>query len=84
MITDTIIRALMYYPLMLINAIPALDVSMSNEYIDIFKSYMSYVAYFIPVAGLIPIILLNFAIANFRIIWALILRVKSLIPTMGD
>lgn len=39
--------------------------------------------YWLPISALLPIIVIELAVMGFKIIWAIILRVKSFIPTMG-
>lgn len=42
-----------------------------------------YVAYLIPISALIPIFVVDFALTSFKTFMALIVRIKSFIPTMG-
>ena len=44
---------------------------------------ISNVAYIVPVKGLLLIISISLVLDNFTIIWSLILRIKSFIPSMG-
>jgi hypothetical protein len=41
------------------------------------------VSYLFPVAALLPIIIMSIALDTFRIIMAIVVRIKSFIPSMG-
>ena len=85
MITDLIINAFLLVPYLLLNGFFVLDFNFSlfNNFFDIFNSLSSGIGYVFPIAGLTPIFTISLAIYTFRIVWSIILRVKSFIPTMG-
>lgn len=84
MITEKIIDIFILIPKLCLNFLPTFefslpDVSIFNYFIDV----LSYIAYILPLGHIITIFTLSFFITNFRVIWTIILRIKSFIPTMG-
>lgn len=84
MITDAILNVLFYVPLLLVNALPAVDFAMPDNVFNGIDTFVSNVAYVIPIRALMPILVSSFSISCFKIFWALLLRIKSFIPTMGS
>lgn len=86
MITDAIINILvsplyLVFNLMPLDSIP--DLVLPDDVFNGISGFLANVAYIIPINGLLPILILGWALDNFNIIWSLILRIKSFIPTMG-
>lgn len=85
MITDLIINAFLAIPYLLLNSLSALDFSLSLP-TDFFKTLNSLaygIGFVLPVSGLLPIAAITLGLQVFQIAWAIILRIKSFIPTMG-
>ena len=83
MITEGILNILAYIPNLLLDSIDAISISIPDNIFNGLNSIFSCLGYVFPVSGLLVILSLSFLIKNFQIIWSLILRIKSFIPTMG-
>ena len=85
MITQAIIDFLCYIPLMLLNSLDSLgfDIAVPDAFFTGLRSLMNCLAFIFPVAALLPILAFSFSVRFFQIAWAIILRIKSFIPTMG-
>ncbi|MDE5763515.1 MAG: hypothetical protein K2N49_00175 [Ruminococcus sp.] len=83
MITDTILNILFYLPLLLLKALPRINFSLPDDVFNGFSDFLSNVGYVVPMKALLPILASSLAISTFKISWALIIRIKSFIPTMG-
>lgn len=66
-----------------IDKLPGIDFSIPDNVLEGFSYVAQYVSYFIPVAELMPILAISVSLSVFHIVWAVILRIKSFIPTMG-
>ena len=84
MIFDTLIEFLISPVTWLINLLPDLDFPAFNATLlaDVFDLFRC-LGYVIPWAGLLPIFTCSLTYLFFRLTWAVILRVKSFIPTLG-
>lgn len=85
MIIDTLINILLF-PLK--TFISTLDVPFENfvvpsEDIDFLKDFLAVICWVFPVAKLMPILVISTALNTFRVVWAIIIRIKSFIPFMG-
>lgn len=67
----------------LIDMLPALDFTIDNQVFSWFINVLKIINLVLPINQLLPILYIGFTITFFKLIWALILRVKSFIPTMG-
>lgn len=67
----------------LLNELPTLEVSIPQNIFNIVNTVFACVGYFLPMSYLMPVYILYFSMDFIRIIVALIVRVKSFIPTMG-
>ena len=83
MITDLIINLLLKIPLMLLELLPDIDVSLPENVFDGINTFFANVGYALPVLQLMPILIISNALMLFRVAWALVIRIKSFIPTMG-
>lgn len=87
MIFDKILDVLFCFPFLLLDSLPDISISIPGEVsnaINGFQTFANNLAYVFPLKGLVPIIVISFSIKSFQILWALIIRVKSFIPTMGS
>lgn len=86
MITDVIISIIIapVYGLFSLLSLPVVGTLEIPE--DVFNGlfgFISNVAYIFPVQHLLTILIFSAVLDHFTTIWALILRIKSFIPTMG-
>lgn len=84
MITETILYFLFGFPLELLNSLPDIKFEIPDVAFQEFYDIISSLTWALPVVALMPILVISFALQGFKIAWALILRIKSFIPTMGD
>lgn len=83
MITDKIIDVLLALPLLLIDSLPEVDFHIPDDIMNGVSVFLLNIAYFAPIKELLPILIISLSIKSFQIAWALIIRIKSFIPTMG-
>jgi hypothetical protein len=86
MITDAILKALAFPIMLLLDAVPKLDLGSvaSSGIIESGKQLLSGIGYVLPMGALMPILVASLAIDSFRFIWYVVIRVKSFIPLMGN
>lgn len=84
MITDAILNVLLALPLLLLNALPAIDINLSDSPIDKVLNYFTMFNAILPISDAFIILGIFLVLHNFSFIWSLLLRIKSFIPTMGD
>lgn len=85
MITDAIINALLFLPTLLLQGLDNLNFSFelpSGIYTTLYNISKG-VGYVLPLPFLISISVIKIGIHSFRLVWSIILRIKSFIPTMG-
>lgn len=86
MITDAVISILIS-PIYLIFNLLSLPVVGNLEIpADVFNGisgFLANVAYVLPVRSMLAILIFSSVLDHFTTIWALVLRIKSFIPTMG-
>ena len=82
MIVDAILNFFLSPILLLLDNLPTLEISVNVDFTKFFE-YITLISSVIPLKELIPILIIKIAITSFSIIWAIVLRVKSFIPTMG-
>lgn len=86
MIIDKILDFLFYFPMLLLETLLDFDLSIPDDVLNIVNGVNNFiynVAYVIPFSRLSGILALSISISTLQILWALILRIKSFIPTMG-
>lgn len=83
MITEAIINIFLAIPNLLIALLPTTNLSFPDSLTSICDTLFFGLGYILPIGGLMPIFVCSFILSNFRIVWAIILRIKSFIPTMG-
>ena len=82
MIVDAILNFFLTPILLLLDSLPTLEISVSVDFTKFFE-YITLISSVIPLKEILPILYIKFALLGFSILWAIILRVKSFIPTMG-
>lgn len=83
MITDKILDILFYFPLLLAKALPDMNFSLPDNIFNGIDTFVTNVGYVVPITALMPIFMTSVAISTFQVGWALVIRIKSFIPTMG-
>lgn len=68
----------------LIIILPTLSFTIPDNICRTIANFFAGVTYFFPIKALLPILIFSVALNSFKILYNLILRVKSFIPTMGD
>jgi hypothetical protein len=82
-IAEIIVTALLSPFNLIISQLPTISVELPYNVLSTVSGIFGTLSYFFPIMELLPILVLNLAMDSFRIIMALIVRVKSFIPTMG-
>jgi hypothetical protein len=70
-------------PTLIINLLPSVDFTLNSNFLDSGGQLLNCVGYVMPIVGLMPIFVSSASLEMFRISWALLIRVKGFIPTMG-
>ena len=83
MITEAILNVLLTPTKVLLGLLPAVDVSIPDNAFDNANSFFGALGFFLPLTWIAPIIAMKIALKSARIFMALIVRIKSFIPTMG-
>lgn len=84
MIIDAILGVVLAIPNMLLDSIGDLSVSIPDGVFSFLDWMLPSLNYWLPISSLVPLIVIELAVMGFKIIWAIVLRVKSFIPTMGS
>lgn len=84
MITEGILNILAFIPNALLNNMNGISISIPDNVFNGLDSIFNCLGFIFPISGLLMILTLSFTIKSFQIIWSIILRIKSFIPTMGS
>lgn len=84
MITDAFFSFICSIPLSLLNNLPNFSLSIPNGVLDWVNNIFGFLGYIFPIAGLIPIFVISISIKAFQIVWSILNKIKSFIPTMGS
>lgn len=84
MITEGILNILAFLPNLLLDSLGSISLSIPSNIFDGLNSIFNCLGFIFPISGLLVILGVSFTIKNFQIIWSLILRIKSFIPSMGS
>lgn len=68
----------------LIDMLPHLEIAIPNDVFNGLNSILCMLGFVFPIKGLLVILTTSIMIKMFHIIWALVLRLKSFIPTEGN
>lgn len=82
MITDAILTWFLVLPNLLIESLPVVSISIPDNVFDGLDKLCAFLGWF-PIAQLMPILYYSITLSLFQAAWALIIRIKSFIPTMG-
>lgn len=83
MITDTIINIFLALPRNLLALLPDVNIELPEVAFQELFDIISSLTWALPVVALMPILVISFMLQGFKIAWALLIRIKSFIPTMG-
>lgn len=84
MITELILKFIFLPVTALISLLPDISFSIPDNIFNGLKEIFGLLGFIFPVKGLLVILTTSISIKLFHIIWALILRIKSFIPTEGN
>lgn len=84
MITEIIINLFLKLFQGFISILPSLNFTIPDNIINTISNFFNGITYFFPIKALLPILTFSIALTGFRILYSLMLRVKSFIPGMGD
>lgn len=84
MITEGILNILAFIPNLLLDNLGSISLSIPSNIFDGLNSIFNCLGFLFPISGLLVILGISFTIKNFQIIWSIVLRIKSFIPTMGS
>lgn len=84
LITKLIIDFILLIPNTLLDLLPDMSVAIPSNISEGLNNILGLLGFVFPVKGLLLILSLSFGIKGFHIIWAIILRIKSFIPTEGN
>lgn len=84
MITEGILNILAFIPNLLLDNLGFVSLSIPSNIFDGLNSIFNCLGFLFPISGLLVILGISFTIKNFQIIWSIVLRIKSFIPTMGS
>lgn len=85
MITEAILSVFLYPISLLILGLDFVlpTISIPAGVFDGLGTLIGFAAFFLPLGSILPIFLIRFGLTNFDLIWKVVLRLKSFIPTMG-
>lgn len=83
MIVDFLLEQLTAFPMFLIGMLPDVNIAIPDNVFNWLFDVANAVGYLLPIKGLLGILTLSLSIKGVQIAWAILLRVKSFIPTMG-
>lgn len=83
MIIDAILDLILKIPIAFLDALPNVNLEISENVFNGMETFFGSVAYALPVVQLLPILIISNALMLFRVAWAIVIRIKSFIPTMG-
>lgn len=84
MITSTILNFFIYLFNGILSVLPSINLEIPGDIVNTICNFCSSASYFLPIKALAPILTFSLGFLLFRFVWAIVLRVKSFIPTMGD
>lgn len=84
MITDAILKLLTMPVIVLIESVSVIGFTIPVGVFNGLLLLSENLGYIFPISSILPVFVLKMLLRNARIIWAMVIRVKSFIPTMGD
>ena len=83
MITDAILLMFIAPANAMLTLMPTFTVTLPPDIFSYLISIVTSLSYIFPIGGLFQILVVALSIKATQILWAIIIRVKSFIPTMG-
>lgn len=83
MFIDKLIQVFISPIFILINWLPEFTFTIPDHIASTIVSIFGAISYIVPWKGLLPIFSISCALIGARLTWAILLRIKSFIPTMG-
>lgn len=85
MITDLLINILLFVPVNLLKLIPDLtfDLNFDADMFESFKDMVVCLDYVLPISVLLGCFAVKIAVRVWQLPYAILIRIKSFIPTMG-
>ncbi|HOE39619.1 MAG TPA: hypothetical protein PLY69_08560 [Bacteroidales bacterium] len=83
MITEALINVFLFLPKLLLQSLPDIDISIPKDVFNTLQNFLLNLEYIFPIVELLPILVISISLSLFKIAWALVIRIKSFIPTMG-
>jgi hypothetical protein len=84
MITEAILSIFLAIPRFIVSILPSVEAQLPDNVFAGMNTFLYGVAFILPVAALLPILIVSFSVDIFRVFMALAVRIKSFIPFMGD
>lgn len=84
MITEFILNFIFLPVKGLLALLPDVSFSIPEGVVEGLSNIFSMLGFIFPIKGLLVILTISISIKVFQIIWALVIRIKSFIPTMGS
>lgn len=84
MIVEAFFNIFFFLPNLIISWLPNLNIGIPEGVLNGLRDVFKGLGYFLPVNGLLPILITSLALDSFKIIMAIIVRLKSFIPFMGE
>jgi hypothetical protein len=84
MILELIFGLLLFIPNLLLSLLPTISLELPANIVAGITPVFGAIAFFFPIAALLPIIIMSVALDSFKIIVAIVIRIKSFIPGMGS
>lgn len=83
MITESILNTLAFIPNLLLENMSTISLTIPDNIFEGLNSIFNCLGFLFPISGLLIILGTSFSIKSIQIVWAIIIRIKSFIPTMG-
>lgn len=83
MITEALINVFLFLPKLLLQSLPDIDISIPKDVFNTLQNFLLNLEYIFPIVELLPILVISMSLSLFKIALALVIRIKSFIPTMG-
>ena len=84
MLVEAIFTLLLFIPNLLFSMLPTISLEIPGNIMSGVSGIFGAINYIFPVAALLPILIMSLALDGFRIIVAIVVRIKSFIPGMGS
>ena len=83
MLIEAVFSLLLFLPEFLLSLLPEVSIELPENVMEGAGTIFGAIGFFFPVAALLPIIIISISLDIFRIVMAIVVRIKSFIPTMG-